>query len=393
MKKQSNYTLLIILSCSIFSIFFNASSMTNLIRIIAEHYNMEFKNVSKLLSYYSICYGFSALISSYLNVKISKKYTLFISLSFFSILNFLIFFSDSFTFIIFFRSLSGIFASFMIPTSLSYIAEYSKNKGKKTGLLFSTTSIAGMTGMMLSGFVHWKIQFLIPACLSGINAFLVIIFLEKETISKRLFKSVTMLTILKKYFTTFIQKPVFKVLITIFINSFLLTSVYSYFAFYFGEIYGINKEMIAIILTCGVVGGIIGNISGGFLLDHSNILIVELIGTCIISIGLMVLSFAPIFRLIFLVMISISLGRTFFHITLVNKFINFPAKYRKYVTSLNSFLVFSAGSSGIMFFNFIHQFLKYKYYLRIISLIYCIIFLIFLVFTIKFYAQKKAKTS
>jgi predicted MFS family arabinose efflux permease len=375
--KEKTITILTVVA---FGVFFNLASMPNIIKILALEYEIQFSQASKLISYYQVSYGFGALFASYLNIKISKKYSLVLSLSFYALFSYLIFIVSDFHMLIVLRALTGLAASQVIPTSLGYIGEF-KKKGKKIGSLFAATSISGIIGVFSSGFIQWRLLFLIPAVISTINLVIVSILLKKETTSGSEPGPVTLLFIFKKYIATLQIRKVFFTFSGIFLNGFLLTGIYAYIGFYLHWQYGIEKGLIALILTCSALGGISGNLAGGTFIDMKKSRGVITLGFVLISINTFLLTLKLGLVFTFIILFALGMGRILVHLTLVNRFMNFPGEIKRYVTSLNSFIVFTAGSLSVFLSSIlIDKIIPFQHYAIIVSCIYCLAFILMVIF-------------
>ena len=372
-----------------FGVFFNLAAMPNIIKILALEYHIPFSQASQLISYFQVSYGFGALLASYLNIKISKKNSLILSLSSYALFSYLISLVSDFQMLVALRALTGLAASQVIPTSLGYLGEF-KKKGKKIGSLFAATSIAGIIGVFSSGFIQWRLLFLIPAILSTINLVLVSVFLKKETTAGSEPEPVTLLIIFKKYLATLRIRKVFFTFSAIFLNGFLLTGIYAYIAFYLHTQYGIEKGIIALILTCSALGGISGNLLGGAFIDLKK-------SKGVISLGFMLISAAAYLLTLksgpaptFIILFALGMGRTLVHLTLVNRFMNFPGEIKRYVTSLNSFVVFSGGSLSVFLSSLsIDKIIRFEHYAVAVSGIYSLALILMTIIIVSNSTQAK----
>lgn len=353
-----------------FGIFLNSAAMTNIVKIIASEYTLSFDKVGVMLSLYSLFYGTTALFSTFFNRKLSKKRNLLIAVAMYGILNYLVYLSSNIKFIIYCRAFSGIFASQIIPTALLYLSSVRKNRGKKVGWLFSFNSISSLTGIVISGFIYWKYMFLISAFISSLNIVIIYFFLDEDKRGEAEAGESNILYIGQQYLRILFGKEHFITFCCIFLNCFFLSGIFSYLGFYLDLEYGVNEKIVALVLTCSIFGGIMGNMVSGYFIDKSKSLYIIGAGGLLISLSLMLISL-NVSLLIFPLLITIvNVGRTFIHSVLVNRLLNGKRLVKEYSTSLNSFIVFSANSIGIIFFTFLLKYINYNSYLLFVSLAY-----------------------
>ncbi|MBD3317850.1 MAG: MFS transporter [Chitinivibrionales bacterium] len=364
----------------VFGVFFNVAAMPNLLKVASVQHSLQFSEVSGLISYYQTFYGTAALFSCYFTLNFSKKKILIIALLAFSFLNACIFFVTDIHRVVILRALVGIPASMIIPTALTAIGEISKKRGKRTGIIFITTSIASTCGIFLSGFLPWRSFFLIPAIISLFNVFLLLSVKNDRTDAGGNKQKVPITRIFKKYVAILFEPAIQKIFSGIFLNAFLMASIDSYMAFFLSERLTIGQERIASILVFGTFGGIIGNYFSGKLVDGYLWFKSLWVGVVIVSVSIFFISVNLSLPIMYMLFMSRSVGRSLIHLALVNKFVCLENEVRPYVASLNSVCVFISGSLSVFFFSSIQPIIQFEHYLLGVSVMY----VMFLVVTVTY---------
>ncbi|MCG8569041.1 MAG: MFS transporter [Spirochaetes bacterium] len=380
--------------CSIvFGIFFNMVAMFNIINNMASDFGLDYASISRLLSYYQFVYGFSALFAGYLNIKFSTRFLLLFANFFFSLLNITIFFLKDINQIIIARTICGFFASLIIPTSLIFINRNQEKSGKKMGLVYAFVSVGSISGVLISGLLGWKFSFLLPGMISFINFLLILFFFPSRTPGKRQ-KQTKAYHFIKEFLFIFTEFKNTAVLSLLFLHNFIMSSIYSYSSFYLSEYFKIAKPVIAVVLMTSSVGMVLGSFTGGILLDKFKRHIIYLSGLIVLSFAIIFFKINPFVLLTFPVFLLLGFSNSLTHLSLVNSIFTINSKEKSvYIASLNSFIIFLANSTGVMFYALINSQLNYRNYLSITIIFNLSLFLCVLFFAAVIKMKNKNKTS
>lgn len=328
-----------------FMVMFNMSSMPSIVVSVMEEFSLSYAAARKMLYYFLFAYGVCALAVAFVNKILRKYYTLLGAVFFLTCLNVLIFFTNNFLLLLIYRVICGFFACFIVPTSLTFIRDYFPDQKNSTvGLLFGLNSLIGFTGALLSGFISWRIYFLIPALLGVCVIFCIIKFIPKESKSPESFAFFTTMISEIKHYAELIRIGANRnVFFLIFLNCFIGAGLYSYMSKYLNNKFHIPLSFIGIILSAHVFGSIMINLFIGKL--HRLWTKKTLITGGFFGIALSLILFMINKNALVFVPVVFLLGaaRALIHNQLITSFLDFPEHLKFCSTSFNSFIVFIAG--------------------------------------------------
>lgn len=328
---------------------FNVSASAALIPSISADFGLSQFIVGKIVWLYMLPYGISALFYGPLvRILDAKKVELF-CLFFFSLANLLAALSWNISTLFAARFFMGVFGASVIPLGLILIGRHieNKNRGRFVGLFFSATFIASLAGLFLSGVVHWRIIYLVPAVLGFILLFFIYYYLPsfKEDASG----------LKVNYFLVFKNKTVRAVFTYIFFISLFYHGIQQWLGVYFSQQFHFSQFLVSMLITLTSLSGIFGEAVGGRLADA-----IGRVKTIDLGIILMVCSiFLLIFKLpaliLALIMVVWGVGWTFNHAGLSTMLTDLPKEFLNESASLNSSVRFISGGLGAVLAGIIMQ--------------------------------------
>ncbi|MEO5650975.1 MAG: MFS transporter [Ginsengibacter sp.] len=162
--KQREY-LLRLLSAATFIIFFQLYMVAPLIPGLSSYFKVSEQTIGLIVPAFLIPYGIATLFYGLLADKAGTKLIILCSFLLFAIFTALTAFSQSVSQLIFWRLLTGIGASGVIPISLAWIGQtytYSE-RGRPLGFIFGAVAGGGAfgasAGVFLESFIGWKMLF------------------------------------------------------------------------------------------------------------------------------------------------------------------------------------------------------------------------------------------
>lgn len=319
---------------------FNVAATAAIVPSVAKEFVLSQFVAGKIIWLYMLPYGLAALLYGPLVRAFDAKKIEIICLFLFSLSNLLAAASQNINTLFVARFFTGLFGASVIPLGIILVAKHveSRNRGKSIGIFFGSTFIASLLGLFLSGLLHWRMIYYIPAVLGLFLCILLVIYLPsfKEDTSVLSFR----------YFRAFKHKKVIYIFTYIFIISLLYHGVQQWLSVYFSSSFGLNQFLISMLITLTSLSGIFGEVIGGLFSDNigrrhtANIGIILMI----ISVFLLLIKFSPIFLAI--LMISWGLGWTINHAAVSTALTDLPGEYLNEAASLNSSIRFISGGVG-----------------------------------------------
>lgn len=238
------------------------------------------------------------------------------------------------------RFLMGLFGASVIPLGIILIARHieGRNRGRYVGIFFAATFVASLVGLGLSGFVNWRLIYLIPG-MAGFLLWIAMYFaLPKFGTEAKSFKF--------NYLSAFKNKKILFLFTYIFFISLIYHGVQQWLGVYFSTRFGFTQFVISMLITLTSLSGIFGEVMGGHLAD-----LLGRIRTVNLGIILMALSVfllipkSPVFILAAIMLIW-GFGWTCNHAGLSTSLTDLPAEYVNEAASLNSGIRFVSGGLG-----------------------------------------------
>ncbi|MDD5108516.1 MAG: MFS transporter [Candidatus Omnitrophica bacterium] len=320
---------------------FNVAASSALVPSIAADFVLSQFIVGKMIWLYMLPYGLAALFYGPLvRAFDARKIELFCILLF-SLANLLAGLSQNITTLFISRFLMGLFGASVIPLGLILIAKHieQNKRGRFLGVFFGATFIASLLGLFLSGLIHWRLIFIIPAISGLILWVFMYIYLPsfKEDLSHFRFG----------YLTAFRNGKAASIFAYIFLISLIYHAVQQWLSVYFSTQLFLNQFTISMLITLTSFSGIFGELWGGHLADKfSRQKVINLgIAGMIICIFMLLLKLPVI--VLSLIMIIWGLGWTFNHIGLSTALTDLPGEFLNEAASLNSAIRFISGGIGV----------------------------------------------
>ena len=287
-----------------------------------------------------IPYGLGALLYAPLAGRFSFKMILAGTMVVYSVTNFVCATAHSIQIILWARILMGLAASSVIPLCLIWIgALFPKEiRGRLVGLFFSTSFVASVLGIVVSGIFPWRWLFLIPALLAAVTAMLIIVGVDIQ-LGKENFKRIDYLGVLKNF-------EIRNVLIFIFAISFLYHGVHKWLGVYLNRMYHAPQWTISFFFMLIAVFGAVGQNLGGYVTDKIGRRVACEAGVFILSLTTMLLWGRYPFFVLGIILSLFSIGWTIGHNGVSTVLTDFPDENRAEIAGLNSAVRFLSGGLG-----------------------------------------------
>jgi predicted MFS family arabinose efflux permease len=350
---------------------FNVVSMSNIINQLTAHFAVDYDTASKIIYYQMYAYGVSALFVVVVNKLITRYGTLLLAMSLVGGLNLLIWFSGDFDTILLLRILYGVASSMVAPTSFTLIRDlFGDNKTSKLGYLLAVNSIFGILATMLSGYLHWRTLFLFPAILSFVTLLLLLtLFPAGPAIAADRATPFSWRRKIRNYAIIFRKKEKRDVFGLIFTNSFVCAGFYAYLGFYLNTHFQLSLSTVALILVFSIIGSIGSNLLLGKLNDRWGNGALIRAGFFLLAVVFVLFAVVDLWWTAIPVIFLYGLSRALIHSNLISTFLDFPERLRNTASSLNSFIVFLGGGSGVMVLKYFFREFGYAQSLIVLALI------------------------
>ena len=329
-----------ILCLGCITISFNVAALTAVIPLMSHDLKVSDLVVSRIIPLYMVPYGLGALLYAPLTRYFSYRRILTVSMSAYALASLYCGLMDQLNYLVLGRVLMGISGASAIPLGLIIIGRLFDRtvRGRRVGLFFGCSFFASVAGIMVSGILHWRWLFIIPAILgSGLVLSLLLI-------KSRILDIIHKINI--NYIISLNNSRIRNIFIFISIISALFHAIHKWFGVYLVRIYSLDKTQTSYIFLLMAVGGFIGQMLGGYVSDKKG-----RIATCYLGLlGLALFTMMLYFRLsiisIALILISISMAWTFGHNGISTTLTDFSDQERPAIASLNSSIRFISGGIG-----------------------------------------------
>ncbi|MCM8756748.1 MAG: MFS transporter [Candidatus Omnitrophica bacterium] len=320
---------------------FNLSACSALVPSIAKDFNISEFIVGKILWIYMLSYGISALFYGPLMRILNMRLMMLISLFFFSLTNLLGGLSQNINSLFILRFLMGVFGSSVVPLTIIYAGNSfpQDKRGRYIGMFFSFSFFSSLLGLFLSGFLFWRLIFIIPA-IGGFFLYLAIYFYLPKMEMKRE-------ELMIKYLEVIGNKHLLSILLYIFLISMLYHGIQQWLGVYFSTQIMLNQFLVSMLLTLGSLSGIIGEAIGGYLSDRIGRLKTINLGVGLMLLCLLFFIFKSNLFFLSIVMFLWGLGWTFNHSGVSVFLADIPKDFLNEMASLNSGIRFISGSLGV----------------------------------------------
>ncbi len=321
---------------------FSVAASAALIPSIASDFSIEQFIAARIVWLYMLSYGIAALFYGPLIRAFNAKKVELVFFALFVISNFAAAASKSIFWLSASRLMMGVFGASVIPLGLIIIAKRCplESRGRMVGVFFGCAFIASLLGLFLSGVLHWRMAYLLPA-IAGSGLWVAMLLFLPDFKKEQDGLSVN-------YLRAFKDRRVLTVFSYIFLVSLFYHGVQQWLAVYFSIALSYSQFLISMLITLTSLSGVFGELIGGVLADSFGRR--KTVNTGII---LMILSALPLMLkipliwIIALAMVIWGLGWTFNHAGLSTMLTDLPAEFLNEAASLNSGLRFLAGGVGV----------------------------------------------
>ncbi len=319
---------------------FNVAASSALIPAISKEFAIPAFITARIIWLYMLPYGVTALFYGPLVRAFDAKNVELICMVLFSIANLLAGLAANIQTLFVARFLMGVFGAAVIPLALILIARQINglNRGKFVGLFFSTTFIASFLGLFLSGIIHWRMIFFIPAISGFITCIFMYFYLPSFRPDAISFKI--------NYLVTFKNKSIISLFAYIFLISMFYHAIQQWLGVYFSVQHGFSQFLISMLITLTSLSGIFGEAIGGRLSDTFGRLKTVNLGIILMIASAFVLVFKMPLLILTILMITWGVGWTFNHAGISTILTDLPKEFLNEAASLNSSVRFISGGLG-----------------------------------------------
>lgn len=341
MSKSNSYKVIFGLLCFEGAVIsFNIASIAAIVPAIATSLNKNSFEVAKIISFYMVPYGLSALIYAPLVKRYSVKFIKTACLFIFALASLISGLSSSLALLFSSRIAAGVAASATTPIALILIGEFAPReiRGRMVGAFFGATFIASLAGVLLSGVLPWRYIFILPAIFAAINLILVVTFFN--------FKSTSVYDFEASYLKIIKDRRIFRILSYILVLSLVYHGIYNWLGVYFSHL-NFNQRKVSMLLGLAGFSGIFGQLFGGWITDKKGRIFVASFGLILLSIATFLLVKPYSFFYLAVALFVFGIGWTMNHNACSTVLTDFPDNMRPELASLNSAVRFSSGGLGV----------------------------------------------
>ena len=261
--------LLRLLSAATFIIFFQLYMVAPLIPGLSSYFKVTEQTVGLIVPAFLIPYGIATLFYGLLADKMGTKRIILISLFLFAILTALTALSQSISQLIFWRLLTGIGASGVIPISLAWIGQtYSyQERGRPLGFIFGAIAGGGAfgasAGVFLESFIGWKMLFFGVGAIAFLAWIILFLAYKRMTAIHVKKQGLTLGKVFNGYKQLLISLRGKSAYTYVLLNGIFHAGVYTWLALYFERNFSLNGWQIGLaLLGYGVPGFLFGPFIG-----------------------------------------------------------------------------------------------------------------------------------
>lgn len=238
------------------------------------------------------------------------------------------------------RFFTGVFGASVIPLALILLGRHtpSAQRGKYVGVFFGSTFVASLAGLFLSGVLHWRMIFLIPA-VAGFLLWIALYFYLPSFSQDRGKFSINYFFVLK-------DRRVAAIFTYIFLVSLFYHGIQQWLAVYFSSKFLFGQFLISMLVALSGLSGIFGEVFGGLLSDSLGRQRTAGLGIALMAISALLFIFKSPLVILALLVIAWGMGWTFNHAGLSTMLCDLPDKFLNEAASLNSGVRFISGACG-----------------------------------------------
>ncbi len=296
--------------------------------------------ISQISAYYMIPYGLGALMYVPLARKVSFKVILALAMFTYGVLNLVCASTSWIEIILGARVLMGLAAACVIPLCLIFVGRVFEKaiRGRMVGLFFSTSFIASVAGIAVSGLCSWKWLFIVPGIL-GVAIAVFIIFIAEFDFEASDSPPVDYWKVLR-------HETIQNILLFIFALSFLYHGIHKWLAVYLHRQYGLEQTYVSGFFILIALAGVIGQNIGGWITDRRGRKSACYWGVMILAGATMLLVGKYSLAILAVVLVLFSVGWAFGHNGVSTVLTDFPEEHRNEIAGLNSAIRFFSGGLG-----------------------------------------------
>lgn len=319
---------------------FNVAACAALVPSISRDFLVEQFVAGRIIWLYMLPYGAAALLYGPLVRFFDARKVELTCFFLFSLANLLAGASRDINSLFLARFLMGAFGASVTPLVLILIARHAPEgrRGRMVGGFFSTAFVASLLGLLLSGILHWRQIFFIPAISGFILCVVMYLYLPSFKEDKAEFRF--------HYPEAFRDKAALSLFAYIFFVSLIYHGIQQWLGVYFSVRMGLSQFVISMLITLTSLSGIFGEIIGGHFADKLGRFKTVEFGIIMMIIAALSLIIKLPVIVLALVMIVWGLGWTFNHAGLSTSLTDLPDKFLNEAASLNSSVRFLAGGLG-----------------------------------------------
>lgn len=327
---------------------FNVAASSALVPAIAADFGVSQFLAGRLVWLYMLPYGVAALFYGPLVRCLDARRIELCCFLFFSLANLLAGLAQTLTTLFFARFLMGLFGASVIPLVLILIGRHEQNarKGRRVGVFFAATFAASLLGVALSGLMHWRLIFLIPAgaglLLLGAMYLCLPSFRDEGTLRFN-------------YLAALGEKGVVRIFAYIFFISLFYHGLQQWLGVYFSVRFRLSQLLISTLIMLTSLAGILGEVIGGWSADALGRRATANIGTALMIASVIALAAGMPLAWLAGAMAIWGLGWTFNHAGLSTILTDLPKESLHEAASLNSGVRFLSGGLGAAAAGFLMQ--------------------------------------
>lgn len=336
----SKKTVFLLLCLANIAISFNFAALAAVIPTISQDLRLTDFMVSQILPFYMIPYGIGALFYAPLARRVTYKWILIGCLIIYALSNLVCVQKISIQMFLGARILMGLAAASIIPLTLILIGSlFPRNiRGRMVGLFFSTSFIASVLGIALSGLCSWHWLFVIPGIL-GLVAALALFLCRCPDLDEKAAVAID-------YSKMLTNVRLRNIMLFIFSISFLFHGVHKWLGVYLSRVYGLEQFQISFFFILIALFGALGQNLGGYLTDKKGRLITTRWGILILSVATMLLVLRVPLVFLGVILGLFSIGWTIGHNGISTVLTDFPDQDRLEIAGFNSAVRFVSGGMG-----------------------------------------------
>jgi len=322
------------------TISFNVAAIVAVIPAISKDLAASDIVTARMIPYYMVPYGIGALLYAPLARWVPFKTIMGLSMALYGLSNALCVTLTRLNPFLGAQFLLGLTAAGVVPLGLMTIGKLFdyEIRGRLVGVFFSSSFLASLVGIWLSGFANWRWLFSIPAFLGFLTS--AAYFLARFSLIDRL------QTTAVNYWETLKKQEIRNVFIFIFLISLCFHAVHKWFGVYLSRFYLCDQKTISFFFILMALSSVAGQILGGFLTDKKGRFPACLLGVLLLSLSTIALVFEfPLF-IVGIIFAFFSMGWTIGHNGVSTVLTDFPEEDRAEIASLNSSLRFLSGGLG-----------------------------------------------